>query len=149
MILYHGTIAPEELVRSEGLRVFTPDSLRDYLLRIMGTPKKLVRTIGRAIKEGFELAEPGILCFDTSFEEAKHYTSSPSELFEAVTSQLPEDLWFELDRRIGTIGKVVEVDVPDEWLDHSEVEVLMGEGHHEVRIPWDIGPQYIKRIILV
>ena len=153
-ILYHGTMSPEELIREEGLLVFTPQSLRDHLLRVAGTPGKLKSQLERALtsgllKRGFSGAEPGVLCLTTSLEEAEHYISSPGELIDSVISLLPERLWFELESLIGVSGKIVVVDIPDEWLMDPRVRRLRSveDESEEVQIPWDIEPQYIKEII--
>ena len=149
MRLYHGTTAPEELIREEGLRVFTQGSLRDYIIGTVGTPKKLIKTLDRAIKYawGWHFG-PGYIYFTEGFDSAAEYASEPGgEIFELIIASplpMPEGLKDLLDR-VRTVAKVVEVDVPDEWLTRAGVRVLA----HEVAIPWDIGPQYIKKVISV
>ena len=152
-LYYHGTSMPEDLVWREGLRIFTPNSLRDYMLRLLGTPDKLRRTLERAIKLAWmdEYVHPGYLWFTSDSEEASGYSEGPTELVDGVLDKLPKGLRDRLWDFLSTLGepKLLEVDIPDSWLSRpGVVRQMMGGGEsEEIGIPWDVGPQYIKRII--
>ena len=152
MILYHGTAAPLRFIKEDGLKVFS----KEYFMRLMVSrvrdPKRLGPVIARILSGivSGEAVEKAIY-FTTDKEMAKAYIGIPEQLgyqFAIGPKRVALELWRALVEVEGDflVGKVVTVDVPDEWKDKPGVN---WEPSDEISFPWDVGPEYITKIEVI
>ena len=150
MIGYHGTSVPEKTIREEGLRILTPARYLDFLLRhLVQPPAKTVAFIRAS-----SITSPAeSIAFYTDKGDAEDWsTRIPEVLGYHLAASLPQPIG-ELVVKVITevvgdrvIGKVMTVDLPDEWIEDPRVKIYPGGSDREIVIPWDVSPKYIRNI---
>ena len=151
MIGYHGTPIPERIIREEGLKVLTPERYVDFVVRhLVQPPPRVLKFLRASI--GKLSFEPQV-AFYTVEEDAEEWaTAIPEVLGSNIASTLPPPIGNLVVRAITeivgdkVIGKVVTVNLPEEWIKDSRVRVVPGGSDSEIWVPWDVGPQYIEKI---
>jgi len=149
MILYHGTTAPLNEIKTKGLRIFGVKWLHELMVSRAKDPAKLGPIILRILTS---IREPAFgIYLSTDPEMGKTYIGIPEELgfpFLMRPLKLSQEILKTLVEVEGDvlIGKLVTLNIPDSWKDDPRTNF---DNPDEIIIPWDIGPQYITNIEIV
>lgn len=153
MILYHGTTVPISSIKKYGLRVYAPDWIKDLMVSRITEPEKYLPYILEGIKAIGSVPistyhGPGIY-LSSEIQYAYAYAVSLPELVFSFIMIIPKPFRKKvLETLVETegerlIGKVITLDIPSEWATIKGVHWVLPD---EIMIPFDIGPQYIKKI---